>query len=346
MDKGEKGRILFLADSHLGYDLPLKPRIERRRRGDEFFDNFDQALLPALEGKVDVVVHGGDLFYRSRIPNWLAVGVVGRVRHITERGIPVVIVPGNHERSALPSPLLWNLPNLHVLDEPRTVVLTIRGARLALSGFPYSRANLREELSRIISRTGWHGVQSEIRILCMHQIVQGAQVGVKNFTFTHGPDVIPQSALPTQFACLLAGHVHRFQVLGEQNDRNPLPYRVFYPGSTARTSFAECKERKGYLLINVVPTACGIGAVESWEFEPLPSRPMETIELCITGLTRHQVRRRIEQSLATMDPESIVRLKILGIPENGTLQLLTAPSLRSMAPSTMNIDVRWNQRNT
>ena len=33
-------RILFLADTHLGFDLAFRPRIERRRRGPEFFANF------------------------------------------------------------------------------------------------------------------------------------------------------------------------------------------------------------------------------------------------------------------------------------------------------------------
>jgi len=54
-------RILFLADTHLGFDLPFRPRIQRRRRGPEFFANFKRALLPALQGRVDSVVHGGDL---------------------------------------------------------------------------------------------------------------------------------------------------------------------------------------------------------------------------------------------------------------------------------------------
>jgi hypothetical protein len=38
-------RILFLADTHLGFDLPFRPRIQRRRRGPEFFANFKRALL-------------------------------------------------------------------------------------------------------------------------------------------------------------------------------------------------------------------------------------------------------------------------------------------------------------
>ena len=30
-------RVLLLADTHLGFDLPSKPRVERRRRGPDFF---------------------------------------------------------------------------------------------------------------------------------------------------------------------------------------------------------------------------------------------------------------------------------------------------------------------
>ena len=61
-------RILLIADTHLGFDLPFQPRIIRRRRGHDFFSNFERALAPALKGKVDCVVHGGDILYRSKVP--------------------------------------------------------------------------------------------------------------------------------------------------------------------------------------------------------------------------------------------------------------------------------------
>ena len=32
-------RILLIADTHLGFDLPFRPRIKRRRRGLDFFAN-------------------------------------------------------------------------------------------------------------------------------------------------------------------------------------------------------------------------------------------------------------------------------------------------------------------
>jgi len=41
-------RILLLADSHLGFDLPVRPRVVRRRRGHDFLANYAAALKPAL----------------------------------------------------------------------------------------------------------------------------------------------------------------------------------------------------------------------------------------------------------------------------------------------------------
>ena len=54
-------RILFVSDTHLGFDLPRKPRIARRHRGPDFFENFARALEPARRGEVDLVIHGGHL---------------------------------------------------------------------------------------------------------------------------------------------------------------------------------------------------------------------------------------------------------------------------------------------
>lgn len=69
---GTGPRILFLADTHLGFDLPLRPRVDRPRRGPDFFRNFSLALQPALQREVDLVVHGGDLLFRKRVKPWLA----------------------------------------------------------------------------------------------------------------------------------------------------------------------------------------------------------------------------------------------------------------------------------
>ena len=60
-------RILCIADTHLGFDYPFQPRINIGRRGSDFFSNYNKALEPAFNGIVDCVVHGGDIFYRSKV---------------------------------------------------------------------------------------------------------------------------------------------------------------------------------------------------------------------------------------------------------------------------------------
>ncbi|MEN8098660.1 MAG: metallophosphoesterase, partial [Chloroflexota bacterium] len=61
-------KLLFLSDTHLGFDQPIKPKIVRRRRGPDFFRNYHRALQAGIEGEVDLVIHGGDMFFRSRVP--------------------------------------------------------------------------------------------------------------------------------------------------------------------------------------------------------------------------------------------------------------------------------------
>jgi DNA repair exonuclease SbcCD nuclease subunit len=82
-------RVLFFSDTHLGLDLPSRPRVERRRRGDDLFESFERALAPATRGEAGVVVHGGDLFYRSRIPAWLAERVFSRLAQLADQGLDV-----------------------------------------------------------------------------------------------------------------------------------------------------------------------------------------------------------------------------------------------------------------
>jgi hypothetical protein len=40
-------RVLFVSDTHLGIDMPTRPRVTRRRRGEDFFRNFERALAVA-----------------------------------------------------------------------------------------------------------------------------------------------------------------------------------------------------------------------------------------------------------------------------------------------------------
>ena len=141
-------RVLLLADTHLGLDLPVRPRIERRRRGADFFANTVRALQPALRGEVDLVVHGGDLLFRSRVPPDLVQRAMAPLFEVADAGVPVYLVPGNHERGRIPYPLLARhpLPNSSPLPPPvpsvpiaRSRVPSPRAVTSSTAGVPAAR---------------------------------------------------------------------------------------------------------------------------------------------------------------------------------------------------------------
>ncbi len=155
-------RILFLADTHQGFDTPSKPRVHRRRRGPDFLAAYRRALSPALEGRVDLLVHGGDLFFRSRVPDALIENAFEPLLQIADRGVPVFIVPGNHERSVIPLTLFESHARIFVFDRPRTFIYEKpppgrvavgspgRSITVGLSGFPFVREGVRGRYPEIV----------------------------------------------------------------------------------------------------------------------------------------------------------------------------------------------------
>ena len=249
-------RVLHIADTHLGL-------------GREFFDAYDRALQPAMRGEVDLVVHGGDVLYRSRVKPGLVWRAFEPLKRIADSGVPVIVVPGNHERSAIPYPLLAAHPGVHVFDRPRTISLHIRGVDIGVAGFPNERDRVRERFGDLVERTGWRTVPAALRLLCFHQSVEGATVGPADYVFRANPDVIPGRAIPRGFAAVLAGHIHRHQVLARDLSGRPMAAPVFYPGSTQRTSGAERSETKGFVTLDFEPAADGGGSIRGWRFHPL-----------------------------------------------------------------------------
>jgi DNA repair exonuclease SbcCD nuclease subunit len=255
-------RLLLLGDTHLGFTP--RTRTGEDTIDDPYFSNFERALLPALRGEVDLVIHGGDVFYRSKVKPGLVLRAFQPLKRVADNGIPVMVVPGNHERSAIPYPLLAAHPGIHIFDRPRTFPLRVRGLNVAIAGFPNDRDQIREAFPGLLERTAWTSLSSDIRLLCMHQSIEGATVGPADYVFRHAPDVLPGHAIPAGFAAVLSGHIHRHQILTADLRGRPLRSPVFYAGSTTRTSGAEHYEAKGYLTMEIAPDPETGGRVVGW----------------------------------------------------------------------------------
>jgi len=338
-------RILFLADTHLGFDLPFRPRIQRRRRGPEFFANFKRALQPAVIGRVDCVVHGGDLLYRSKVPPRLVTMAFEPLKQVADQGTPVYLVPGNHERSAIPHRHLAEHPRIHIFDRPQTFLLHKGGFTLAIAGFPFVRHGIRKEFLHLYDQTGQRHVNADVQVLCIHQAIDGATVGPSGFVFRNTADAINASEIPAGFAAVLSGHIHRFQILEKDLQGKALHTPVFYPGAIERTSFAERNEKKGYLILEFEADGLEGCRLRQWRFHELPTRPMIQLNLHPGDMDAAQLKSYLESTIGELPQDGIVKLKIHGRIPQAAMAVLRAASLRALAPPTMNIDTAFQDYN-
>ena len=335
-------RVLALADTHLGFDLPVRPRVVRRRRGHDFLANYKRALEPALRGEVDVVIHGGDVFHRPRVPKSLVFQAFEPLVGVADRGLPVFVVPGNHERGRIPHPRIATHPGIHVFDRPRSYRIRPSGVRMCVAGFPYQRGDVGRRFPALVEATGWRSTPVDVRLLCMHQLFEGATVGPWGHVFRHEPDVVRARDLPRGLAAVVAGHIHRHQVLRRDFTGRGLPSPVLYPGSTERTSIAEKDEAKGSMIVELEPGRDG-GRLGTWSFRPLPTRPMVVRDLHVSDLRFDGLERTVRTIVAALPEDAILRLR-LHTDEGDPPPPLTSSMVRALAPSTMNVEVRVQPR--
>lgn len=330
-------RILLLADTHLGFDLPQRPRIHRRRRGPDFFANYERALQPACRGKVDLVVHGGDLFYRSRVPPVVIEEALTPLAEIARSGVPVFLVPGNHDGSRIPFHLAVATPNFHIFHRPQTVVTTVKGITLSVSGIPFAR-QIRGKFESLLAECD-ASVDVDCRLLCLHQSVEGAIVGAQNYVFRAGPEVIGCHDIPASFDAVLAGHIHRSQLLTRDLSGQDLPVPIVYPGAIERTSFAERLEEKHYALVTMTRPAGQARFQTSVAFESLPTRPMIVLSVNSRDSEPAAFKAKLGEELAALDRDSVVQLRFTEPLLKEMAPIVNAASLRSIAPPTMNISL-------
>jgi DNA repair exonuclease SbcCD nuclease subunit len=291
-------------------------------------------LQYAHDTSPDLLVHVGDFFNRSKIPRGIVDLAYEPLFEVANKGIPVAIVPGNHERGRLPDSLWLRHSNIHIFDEPRSFTIESNGGDILIAGFPYYYGDLRTGFRSLLSNIRWHELKGKVKLLCMHHAVQGSQVGPSNYTFISGRDVVRSGDIPEDCTAVLAGHIHRTQILRSDDGGHSCP--VISPGSTERTSFAEKDEPKGFYDITFKPDSSGLWQVARTDFIGLPARPMHDIELD----TRHTERALSDYLLSKIigiDEDAIVRINVGDDVRNEMQGILSAPYLRSVFPPTMNV---------
>ncbi|MFX1534789.1 MAG: exonuclease SbcCD subunit D [Promethearchaeota archaeon] len=322
MSSDKQFRFVHIADTHLGIGLSKRSKkVTPWHRSQDFMRNFTKIIEEANKPGIDFLIHAGDVFDRSSPPKHVVNEVFSKLFQIA-RNKPVFLVPGNHERAILRTGLLDSFSKLVNFSHPKTVKIELKGLKIGVTGFPFKRHGFPPQFLDILKKTEHENTNYDYKILVMHQLLETATVGIKDFSFNiRHPEVLPLSMLPQSFDYIALGHVHRYQQFFSRHLREHT--QVVYPGSVERTSFAECYEKKGYIIASVRINTETSEKNTELTFSELPTRPMYQMEVVIDeGSEDEAIIIEIEQKLKEIKRDSIVYFKILGYTDGSLRSLL------------------------
>lgn len=272
-------RVLHVSDTHLGIDRWFLGAPRDWRRRDDHHAALRRALAPALREGVQLVVHSGDLFDRSRPPA-ASVAEAAALLFEVARRVPTIIMPGNHDRHGLRHHFADAPPGLRILDGPECVEL----AGLRLGVVPFHREP--EQWAAAAALVAEQGVD----VLIAHQAFDGSRVPGFTFRPAPGGETLGAQHLPRGVGVVLNGHIHTRQNLRIGDAV------VHHVGSTERTSWVERGEAKA---ASIWEPGCGARAVDT---EPRPMMLVETEEQlgdvmpgALVGLGRAVRTQEVEQ---------------------------------------------------
>ncbi len=300
-------KFIHTADTHLGFEVTKIAQPDprgRQNRADAIFKNFETIVETAIEMEADLFIHSGDLFNKYYISREILDDLTRPFMHLVNAGIPVLLIPGNHERSEFPFDLFHGNKNVFVFDGPKSLSLTLNGYSVGIAGFPFIREDSRRTFLKALEETEYSGLRSDFNILVTHQAFDEATVGPVDFIFRKGrPDTVSRQTVPLDFEYIAAGHIHRYQILS-----HPLKpaLNFVYPGSTQRISFAEMNEEKGFVMGEVLNDR-----IET-RFMPLPVYDMEIVDIEAAGRSEKDLEEAIKGQFWRFHEDLVIRFNLTG----------------------------------
>lgn len=315
-------KLLHMSDTHVGHAAYSRLTPDGlNQREEDFFKAFSAAIDVAIERRVDVVLHSGDLFDTVRPTNRALSHVLSELQRLAVARIPFVVISGNHEAPRLRETgavlrLLEFLPGVHAVYKGRYE--PVRVNELVVHAVPHAADSdaLRAQLALV------HRDESaRYNVATLHAGV----LGVGDFrTGEFHEQVVAQNELPRGMDYVALGHYHRAVELAD---------KVWYAGSTERCSFKEYGETKS---VNLVDLAKG-----TVECVPLASRPMLDLpRLACQGMDEHAIAAALYERLASPAIEgAIARLKVEQLPAH-VYAMLDFRRIRALTASAMHFELQ------
>ena len=254
-----KASFIHIADTHLGYE-----QYGVRERFNDFSRAFWDIVDDALYREADFLVIAGDLFHKRAIDALTLIHAIEGLKKLKAKGIPVIAIEGNHDRSYYREGISWlqflcheqylTLLNPRMRDgapviapwEQSTMVgshVDVLDGKVRVYGLPWQGAatarsieGLAQALEAARAEEAAAGI--EYRLLMMHTGVDGVVPRVQGL-----PTMAHFQSLRRHVDYLALGHVHK-------------PYEfddwIYNPGSTETCGAEEAAwEDRGYYFVEI-----------------------------------------------------------------------------------------------
>lgn len=298
-----KIKFIHLSDIHIGLQThgKINPATGKNTRLEDIVKSLDFVFDYALKESVDLVLIAGDIFHRENPHPTEEIEFARRVVNLVEESrTKVVMVLGNHDYPSaggkasaveifpaldIEGVTIVRKPGLHTLDtengQVQIACLPWAGRSGLVSKDEYKSLSTQEiqieiekRLIAIIRDLSSKTDNSNPAIFLGHLSVRNAKLsGTERDTITISDPIVPVSELNNgAFNYVALGHIHRFQNLSK-DDFPP----IVYSGSIERIDFTEEKEKKGFVIGEIVESEEGWKC--EYEFIETPARKFLTIEI-------------------------------------------------------------------
>ncbi|MCZ6639694.1 MAG: exonuclease SbcCD subunit D [Candidatus Dadabacteria bacterium] len=298
-----KIKFIHLSDIHIGLQThgKINPATGKNTRLEDIVKSLDFVFDYALKESVDLVLIAGDIFHRENPHPTEEIEFARRIVNLVEKSrTKVVMVLGNHDYPSaggkasaveifpaldIEGVTIVRKPGLHTLDtengQVQIACLPWAGRSGLVSKDEYKSLSTQEiqieiekRLIAIIRDLASKTDNSNPAIFLGHLSVRNAKLsGTERDTITISDPIVPVSELNNgAFNYVALGHIHRFQNLNK-DDFPP----IVYSGSIERIDFTEEKEKKGFVIGEIVESEEGWKC--EYEFIETPARKFLTIEI-------------------------------------------------------------------
>jgi DNA repair exonuclease SbcCD nuclease subunit len=293
-------RFAHISDTHLGYRALFKadPVSGRNQRAVDIERAYETAIDDILTRHVQLVIHGGDVFHHTR-PTWSSLRCfVRQTRRLTDAGLPVIVIGGNHDTPRLRtsgsvfSVLELALPDVRFICGYEQETLLLDNLELALLAIPHGKLASPEGPSAFPT-------PGRRNVLVTHGLVSGLQL--KGGQREPGEEDVADFLLDEEFDYIALGHYHV---------HNKVRHNAWYSGSTERMGFGDEDVTPGYAVVELN----GPGASAEVTHIPLEARPMKTIAP-VDGESRSAREIAdivLERITKFVEPDAMARVEIRG----------------------------------